>query len=241
MAVAVAPFVEPKLLRSLYDLDFTPILFTSRRQMVRHLKARGKSLGKWFKVAWLEYEDHDSILAFHPETGDVLRFIRTITFYITREHDEQHLKRAEVLHESIEWPDGTVTKREYNNTLSEKWNWDEIRIRDAQKRALEEELGKTLGRKYLTSPWLHRIRTGISYFKDPETGVGKGFAMAVKRDDPKRPGIDVTYNRLFHYTLKLHPDNWEEEYREEKRDKRTGKLIKTMIHGWRSTNRLDYH
>lgn len=236
----------PELLQQLrqeFNLDFLPVPIVSLEDLLQALAASGNNLGLWVDDLWEEYQDYDSILAF-DNGGNAHRFLRTITSLVARDRVLKDSSSGrfssketvrEYLKESIEWPDGRVTERLYNNTLSEKWRWrvgtrwiiHPRNWRKVVRRAVLEELGVLLTKQFTRSPWLQRFTSNVWYFKDPETGT-KG-TVDVRLEDKKRPNV-ITHNHLHHTFLKLHPKFWKTAYREEKR--RAGVLVKTMVHTW---------
>lgn len=245
----VAPPPEVCLaVKEMYRLDFVPRPFQSWSQFELALLMHGTRPTDVHRELWEEYTLHDSILAAGP-TGLPHRFIVTYTLYVTRDlehHDSSdpfsHLKvRREYLHETIEWPTGEITERAYNNSLSEKRKWKNEKgkwrltlsgSRNEVRRAVIEELGIRLTRRYLKRPFLTLIHAAIKYYRDV-----MGSEMDVKEDDKKRPGV-VTYNILIHFHLNLVQRFWKDAYRERKF--RLGKLVKTMVHTWRSTDTSTY-
>lgn len=260
-----APRELLRALKEMYRLDFEPVLLVECKQLEKHLQRYRKAfelqLGhernqfstqaawdeylkrRWQEYVsdlWEEYERYDSLLALAPD-GRVCRFLTTITFMVARDRkhpraeEEASLRAREFLKERIEWPDGRITERKHNNSLSEKWPWKkngEWRLRFTAwraevRRAGLEELGIRLTRRFLRPPWLWRIGPEFQYFKDPETGAYRD--VFVKRDDPARPGV-TTYNLLLHFFLLLHEVFWKREYREPKYRKE--RLVKTMVHTW---------
>lgn len=222
----------------LYNLHFPLTPFASKEELLRYLSKDGTNPGPWFDELWDEYLEYDSILA-HDDEGNVYRFIRTITLYVVRDRRSDvaggYVVR-ETLDETVEWPDGRVTKRRFNNSLSEKIRWKEggawrpvlTNRRKHVRRTALEELGIWLTRRYLQWPWLRWINSHWSYMKTPSSG--RDSTLDVKKDDPSRPGV-ITYNRLYHFFLRLSARFWAPEYREVKRD-RMGNVRKTLIHRW---------
>lgn len=237
----------PEVMRAiveLYQLTFTPVPFTSKEQLVRYVSKDGTGLGPWFDELWDEYEERDSVLA-HDNEGNVYRFIRTLTLYVVRDRPIDGVANEyvrETLDETVEWPDGRLEKRRFNNTLSEKIRWKEGGVwlplfryyRKHVRRAAREELGIALTRKFLEMPWLQRIWPSMSYVKTKAATPGPDSTLDIKRNDKNRPGV-VTYNRLYNYFLKLHKQFWRAEYRESKYDQ-TGNLKKTLVHRWIATS-----
>lgn len=245
----IAPRELLVALKSIYLLEFVPTPILSLVELGELLEAKQAKLGPWVEELWDEYLDYDSILA-HDGEGNVYRFIWTITLLVMREHSNRHVRRSmprllrrEYLRETIEWPDGRITERTYNNTLSEKWKWKvngkwrftESNWRKQVRQAGVEELNINLTKQFLHAPWLRRFGPTLRYFKDPKTGTEE-IPIDRKDDDHKRPHV-ITYNRLIHVFLKLHEVYWRAEYREPKFD-RHGNLKKTMVHTWEAAGGL---
>ncbi len=231
MHIVMAPLERARLLRDLYGLSFTPVIIASKEELFQHLEKEGKRPQEWgkdedrtrsFEDLWEEFTEDDCVLAILPG-GEIGRFIRTVTIYITRDkpyYDKQDRNRGlkvtpEVLREFIIWPGGKVEERPYINSGSEKLKWSENHPTYAIRRFFYEELSLQVSKKYRRHPYMVELPRAVSYYKQGSTNLATEVDMHASRS---YPGV-VTYNRLYHYFWKMPQRYWKEIYREIQKNK----------------------
>ncbi len=165
----------------------------------------------------------------HPETFLVAvpmdgacyvdRNIRTVTvraFYRLHKPTEQNPenRESEFLWEFRIQEDGSLKRRPFQNSFSEKMYWTECTHIQSLKRAFREELGwtgqkrdgkrrKSIAKRHLAPPYLVNTRDHlhVTYFKD---GMKQADSQS-HHDSERFPGIKTNNELVAHYLFILNP------------------------------------
>ncbi|MEK7079719.1 MAG: hypothetical protein AAB901_00325 [Patescibacteria group bacterium] len=225
---ANAPQERIELIHAIYGVGkpLEPfVLVNDKQKLFEHLQRKGKHPELWgtderpgsrsFERLWKEYEEDDSILAIMVQSGEVARFIRTITLRIYRDvryrdtSDDSLKSRREILREFVTLPGRPERERRYENSASEKMKWQETDRLDAIRRLFWQELERTrLLNEHLQEPLLQEVPSDVMHMKD-----GQQTTKIDKHPSHAYPGIE-TYNQLFHYFYRLVKRYWRPSYRE---------------------------